>query len=74
MGVDADSPREAVACAVWTLFAWWVVFRGGATWLEDAVTSMFVVHPRALNWGARGIRLYVGLGWIGSALLWCLGD
>jgi hypothetical protein len=54
------------------LFAVWVVFFGGASRLEGTIKSGFLVHPSALNWSAAGIRLFVGLGWVGSVILWLL--
>lgn len=73
MTIDASWLLEVVSFVAWTLFAAWVMFLGGGDWLEDTVTSAFVVHPGALNWGASGIKLYVGLAWIGSVVLWLLG-
>lgn len=73
MAIDTDLAIEIVLFAAWTLCTAWVVFLGGANWLEDTVTAAFVVHPAALNWSADGIRLYVGLGWLGSVVLWLLG-
>jgi hypothetical protein len=55
-----------------SLFAGWVVFLGGASRLEDTIKSAFLVHPSAMDWSANGIRLYVGLGWLGSVIIWLL--
>ena len=49
----------------------WVIFLGGAEWLEGTITSAFLVHPHAPFWHAPGIKLYVGLSWVGG-LLWLL--
>jgi hypothetical protein len=55
-----------------SLFAAWVVLFGGAFWLEDTITSAFLVDASAPLWSAAGIRLYVGLSWIVCALGWAL--
>jgi len=54
-----------------TIFSAWVVFLGGAEWLEGTVKSAFVLQADSFLWHAAGIKVYVGLSWLG-ALLWLL--
>ncbi len=39
----------------------WILFYGGAEWLEGSLTSAWFIHWMAPRWSASGIRLYVTL-------------
>ena len=54
-----------------TVFAAWVVFLGGAEWLEGTIKSGFLIHAAAPFWHAAGIKAYVAITWVG-AVLWVL--
>ncbi len=54
-----------------TAFAVWVVFFGGAEWLEGTIKSAFLIHANAPFWHAAGIKAYVVITWLGS-LFWLL--
>ena len=60
---------ELIAFFAYTSFVAWVLFWGGAEWLEGTFTSGFLVHELAHRWSAEGIKLYVGLSWIGAVVL-----
>jgi hypothetical protein len=54
-----------------TLFAGWVVFRGGAEWLWRAMAG----DPRARSWTPRGLRTAVATLWgVNAFALWTILD
>ena len=62
---------DIVIFGVATVFAVWVVFLGGAEWLEGTIKSAFLLNANAASWHATGIKAYVAIMWVGS-LLWFL--
>jgi hypothetical protein len=53
------------------LFWLWVVFWGGADWLEGTLSSGFLIHIFAPRWSAEGIKLF-GWGTLIIDLIWFL--
>jgi len=51
----------------------WILFWGGADWLEDTFLSGFLVHPLSSRWSADGIRLFVGFTWLGESIWFVVG-
>ncbi|HEY1190411.1 MAG TPA: hypothetical protein VGE74_22445 [Gemmata sp.] len=52
-----------------SLFWAWLLFLGGANWLEGSWLAAVVVHFRAMEWTADGIRLFAMLTW-GLETIW----
>ena len=52
-----------------SVFTLWILFLGGAEWLEGTVRASLLVHYNAPYWHATGIKLYVAITWLAS-LLW----
>jgi hypothetical protein len=63
---------EAVFFFVSAAFVAWVVYFGGAEWLEGTLVSAIVIDSSAPLWTAAGIKLYTLIAWIGGWLLWLL--
>ncbi|HXD87368.1 MAG TPA: hypothetical protein VN641_12805 [Urbifossiella sp.] len=61
------------AFAVTSLFWAWLLFGGGAAWLEGSFLSGLLVHFRAPEWTAEGIRLFAFLMWIGATIWFVVG-
>lgn len=59
-----------VLFVVSTIIAAWVVYFGGADWLEGTLASAFVIDPAAPLWSAAGIKLFTMVAWIASFLGW----
>ena len=49
--------------AVASLFWAWVVFGGGADWLDETGVISVLVGWSGMAWSAQGIRLYAGGTW-----------
>lgn len=47
-----------------SLFWAWLLFGGGAEWVEGSWLAAVFVHFRAMEWTADGIRLFAGLMWL----------
>ena len=60
---------EVLAFGAISLFTAWVVFFGGAERLEGTPSSAVLVQARAPLWHATGIKVYVGISWVG-VLIW----
>jgi hypothetical protein len=60
---------ELLAFGVISFFTAWVVFFGGAERLEGTITSAFLIEALAPRWHAAGIKVYVGISWVG-VLIW----
>jgi hypothetical protein len=56
-----------------TIFAVWVVFLGGADWLEGTLLSLFVVSTTAAEWTPGGIKVIVALTWIAGLIFFVIG-
>ena len=61
---------EMVLFILATAFVAWIVYFGGAEWLEGTITSAFVIDPSAPLWSAAGIKLYTVVTWIVALLSW----
>ena len=59
--------------AVNVLFWLWVIFWGGAEWLEGTLSSAFLIAWLAPNWSAEGIRLFAWLSLIFSLVAFVVG-
>ena len=49
--------------AVSSLFWGWIVFLGGADWLEGSILSAFLVSVHAPQWSAEELKAFVGIIW-----------
>ena len=56
-----------------SLFWCWLLFWGGAEWLEGSFLSGLLVHFRAPHWSAEGIKLFAGLTWFLQGVWFLLG-
>ncbi len=56
-----------------SLFWAWLLFWGGADWLEGSWLAAVFVHFRAMEWTAEGIRLFAGLMWLGEGIWFAIG-
>ncbi len=56
-----------------SLFWSWVIWLGGAEWLEGSFVSGLLIDWWAPRWSAEGIKLYAGLTWIVSGLWFVFG-
>jgi hypothetical protein len=59
----------AVTSLLWT----WVLFWGGADWLEGSFLSGFLIHTFAPRWSAEGIKVFAALTWLLEGLWFILG-
>lgn len=59
-----------LACS---LFWGWLVFGGGADWLEGSLLAALVVHARATAWTAEGIKAFAVLMWLGQGVWFVIG-
>ncbi|WP_439632147.1 hypothetical protein [Gemmata sp.] len=59
-----------LACS---LFWGWLVFGGGADWLEGSFLAGLVVHVRATAWTAEGIKAFAVLMWLCQAIWFVIG-
>jgi hypothetical protein len=50
----------------------WILFWGGAEWLEGTMASGFL-HVLAYRWSADGIKLFVGLTWLFEGIWFAIG-
>jgi hypothetical protein len=69
-----------MSVAVWvaffvvtSLFWGWVIFGGGADWLDGSFLGGLLIHFRAPMWSADGIRLFAGLTWLAEAIWFLIG-
>jgi hypothetical protein len=58
---------------VYSIFALWVLFSGGADWLERSFVVLLLVSRRSANWSADGIKIFVGLSWLVVAFWFVVG-
>ena len=56
-----------------SLFWAWILFLGGADWLEGSWLAAVFVHFRAMEWTAEGIRLFAALMWLGQGIWFVVG-
>ncbi len=56
-----------------SLFWAWLLFWGGAEWLDGSFLSGLLIHFRAPEWGAEGIKLFAVLSWLGQTIWFVIG-
>jgi hypothetical protein len=59
----------AVSSLMWI----WILFLGGADWLEGSFLSGFLVSIHAPLWSADEMKLFVVLIWIGEGIWFAIG-
>ena len=59
--------------AISSLFWCWLLFLGGADWLEGSWLAALFVHVRAVEWSAQGIKLFAGLSWLCQGIWFVIG-
>jgi hypothetical protein len=59
--------------SVGVVFWLWVIFWGGAEWLEGTLASGFLVSIFAPRWSSEGIKLFAWLALFGSTVWFVLG-
>jgi len=62
---------ELVIFGAVTIFTAWVIFKGGAEWLEGTIESAILIQTDTIFWHAAGIKVYMGISWCCS-LVWFL--
>ena len=66
-------PAWVAVFALSSLFWCWLLFWGGADWLEGSWLAAFFVHARAMEWSADGIRAFAGLMWLCQGIWFTIG-
>jgi len=56
-----------------SLFWAWIVFGGGADWLEDTWLSGFLLCWLAPRWSADGIKVFALITWLLQGIWFVLG-
>jgi hypothetical protein len=56
-----------------SLFWAWILFWGGADWLEGSWLAAVFVYFRAVEWTAEGIKLFAGLMWLVESIWFAIG-
>jgi hypothetical protein len=56
-----------------SLFWFWILFKGGADWLEGSILVGLLLHFRATTWTAEGIKLFAGIAWLGEIVWFVVG-
>jgi hypothetical protein len=69
MGVLAWVAVFVVCSLLWS----WLLFWGGAEWLEGSFLAGLVVHFRASEWAADGIKVFAGLMWLCQGIWFVVG-
>ncbi len=71
---------EPMSLLVWiivfglsSVFWAWIIFGGGADWLEGSLLSGFLVSWLAPRWSADGIKLFAGLTWLVQGIWFVIG-
>ncbi len=59
----------AVSSLLWA----WILFWGGADWLEGSFLSGLLVHVFAPRWTAEGIKVFVALTWLIEGIWFGIG-
>jgi len=68
------STETWVLCYAGNFLFWiWVIWWGGAEWLEGTLTSAFLISWLAPNWSADGIKLFAWLTLAVSAIAFVVG-
>ncbi len=58
---------------LYSAFCAWVIFGGGADWLEGSFLSGFLISWFAPRWSADGIKLIVSLTWLLECIWFLIG-
>ena len=69
MGMTVWVALFALSSALWA----WVLFLGGADWLEGSWLASLFIHARAVEWTAEGIKLFAGLTWFFQGVWFAIG-
>lgn len=56
-----------------SLFWSWIIFWGGAAWLEGSFVAGLFVHFRAPTWTEEGIKIFAVLTWICEFIWFMIG-
>ena len=56
-----------------TAFVWWVVWGGGASWLQGWRSLFIVDWLFAYRWNSEQIALYVLVCWVGHTIWFLVG-
>lgn len=56
-----------------TTFAWWIVWGGGASWLEGWRSLLIIDWLFAYRWSSEQIALYTLLCWVGHTVWFLVG-
>ncbi len=59
--------------AITSLFWAWILFWGGADWLEGSWLAAVFLYFRAMEWSAEGIKAFAALMWLAEGLWFTLG-
>jgi hypothetical protein len=63
-----------ILCYLIDFLCWaWVIWCGGAEWLEGTFASTFLVSWLAPSWSAEGIRLFAWLSLLVSVVAFVVG-
>lgn len=62
-----------VLFVVSSLFWCWLLFWGGADWLEGSWLAGLIVHFRATEWTAEGIKVFAALMWLCQTIWFIVG-
>jgi hypothetical protein len=56
-----------------SLFWCWILFWGGAEWLEGTFLSGLLLHMRAPLWSEEGLKIFAGLTWLIHGVWFLIG-
>jgi hypothetical protein len=56
-----------------SLFWAWIIFLGGADWLEGSFISAFLISVHAPQWTAEEMKAFVGLIWFFEGIWFVVG-
>ncbi|HZK79630.1 MAG TPA: hypothetical protein VFC46_01150 [Humisphaera sp.] len=59
--------------AACSLFWTWILFWGGADWLEGSFLSGVLLWFRAPEWSSEGIQLFAACSWVFQAIWFIIG-
>lgn len=68
------STETWILCYVFDFLFWaWIIWWGGAKWLEATLASPFFVRCRAPGWSSEGIRVFAWLCLLVSVVVFAMG-
>jgi hypothetical protein len=62
-----------VLFALCSLLYAWILFGGGAEWLDGSILSAFLVDSHAPRWSPEGIKHFVGATWVLQGIWFVVG-